>query len=237
MHALVIDDDRGVRSLIRRVLEADGFEVDEADDEATVAALTRDHAYGIITLDLGLASGSGLDIARRLRARSNTPIIMVTARSDVMDRVIGLEVGADDYITKPFHVRELLARVHSVLRRVSQKSPPPADAAGEEVFSIGDLRLFAERNLLLAGDGREVRLTACELKCLAALARAGGRALSRDTLLDAIHGSGSGAFDRAVDSLITRLRKKLPDGTIRTARSLGYQIGVPVRRTSAAPPA
>jgi DNA-binding response OmpR family regulator len=229
----VVDDDAHVRSLIRRSLEAESFDVDEAADRASLLRLLDGQTYDLITLDINLPDCNGIDLARDLRGRGNTPIIIVTGRDDVIDRVVGLEVGADDYIAKPFHVRELVARVRSVLRRSAVADEPPSRAeATEEAFAIGGLHLVPDRNLLLDAGGEPVDLTPSEFEALAALARAGGRTLSRDAILDATHPHDCESFDRAVDNLIARMRKKLPEGTIRTVRARGYQLAVPVRRTS-----
>lgn len=234
-----MDDDPRVRSLIRRSLEAEGFTVDEAADCHRLISLFEQHSYDLVTLDLNLRDCNGLDAARWLRKHSTTPIIMVTGRDDVIDRVIGLEVGADDYIAKPFDVRELVARVRCVLRRMSGRGgrdacPPGPDT--DDAFAIGDLLLVPDRSTLIDQHGTPIVLTNSELEALSALAQAGGRTLSRDALLDATHPRACESFDRAVDNLIARMRKKLPEGTIRTIRSRGYQLAVPVRRTSIAWP-
>ena len=234
---IVVDDDRRVRSLIRRALEPEGFEVDEAADEAELDACMAERGYDLITLDLNLPGTDGLEIARRLRRTTDTPIIMVTGKGDVIDRVVGLEVGADDYLAKPFHIRELLARVRTVLRRSQQRSepavppeaPPPAPAPAEAAFAIGELKLLPDERLLLDAEGVPITLTRGEFDILAALVRANGRVLTREALIDA-RGEEADAFDRAVDSTIARLRKKLPSGLIGTVREVGYKLAVPVRQ-------
>lgn len=230
---IVVDDDRRVRSLIRRLLEPEGFAVDEAAGEDELYARMAERDYDLITLDLNLAGSDGLEVARRLRRQSETPIIMVTGKGDVIDRIVGLEVGADDYIAKPFHARELLARVRTVLRRSQQRSPggEATDATAhpdEPAFAIGELTFVPAERQLLDAQGEMIPLTRGEFEILAALVRARGRALTRDALIDA-RGDQGDAYDRAIDSTITRLRKKLPSGTITTVREIGYKLSAPVR--------
>lgn len=223
---MVVDDDARVRSLIRRALEPEGYTVDEAGDEAALDARLAERSYDLITLDLNLPGTNGLDIARRLRRSSDTPIIMVTGKGDVIDRVVGLEVGADDYLAKPFHIRELLARVRTVLRRTQSR---PVDASSPEGFSIGVLTLIPAERVVLGEAGEPLTLTRGEFDILLALVEAHGRALSRDALIEA-RGAGGDSFDRAIDSTVARLRRKLPDGMITTVREVGYKLAVPVQR-------
>ena len=229
---MVVDDDARVRSLIRRSLEPEGFCVDEAADESELSLALQKRRYDLITLDLNLPGVDGLEIARRLRRSHDTPIIMVTGKGDVIDRVVGLEVGADDYIAKPFHVRELLARVRTVLRRGAPRAPaePPAGAE-TDAFVFADLTLVPADQQLLDPGGAPIELTRGEFEILLALVGAHGRAMTRDALI-AARGDDEGAFDRAIDSTIARLRKKLPDGTIGTVREVGYKIAAPIRPTT-----
>jgi len=227
----VVDDDPKMRSLIRRCLTPEGFVVDEAADETELTALLARHPYDLITLDLHLIDGDGLTIARNLREKSKTPIIMVTGKGDVIDKVVGLEMGADDYIAKPFHVREFLARVKAVLRR-TEDVPAPEPAGGENGWQAGSVSLFPDRRTALDGDGNEITLTTAEYNVLCALVESSGRALTRDALVDAAHGRHIASFDRTVDNTIARMRKRLPDGFIKTVRSVGYQLGVPATRKS-----
>lgn len=236
---IVVDDDRRVRSLIRRSLEPEGFAVDEATGEDELYARMAERDYDLITLDLNLAGSDGLDVARRLRRQTETPIVIVTGKGDVIDRIVGLEVGADDYIAKPFHARELLARVRTVLRRSQQRSPPSGAADGkadpcEPAFAIGDMKFVPAERQLLDAQGEMIPLTRGEFEILAALVRARGRALTRDALIDA-RGDHGDAYDRAIDSTITRLRKKLPSGTITTVREIGYKLSAPVRAINSEP--
>ncbi|RAI03826.1 DNA-binding response regulator [Acuticoccus sediminis] len=226
---LIVDDDPKVRSLMRRSLEPEGFEVDEAADEPDLLARMAERRYDLITLDLGLRGTDGLEIARRLRRTSDTPIIMVTGKGDVIDRVVGLEVGADDYLVKPFHVREFVARVRTVLRRTIKPAEPAEETAnepGDPGYVIGELKLLVADRVLVGSDGEPISLTEGEFAILAALAQAQGRVLTREALILA-RGDDVDAFDRAIDSTVARLRKKLPPDTIATVRQVGYKIGVP----------
>jgi len=236
---IVVDDDPKIRSLIRRALEPEGFVVDEAGDEREMSDLMGRTRYDLITLDLNLPGTDGLEIARSVRRVCDTPIIMVTGKADVIDRVVGLEVGADDYIAKPFHIRELLARVRTVLRRRTPPAAPPSAAAAAEAgpaerYALGDLVLMPQEHVLRDAAGDAIELTRGEFGILVALVRARGRALTREALFDARGGDDGEAFDRAIDSTIARLRKKLPKGIIQTVREVGYKVGVPVRETDSA---
>ncbi|MCF3934826.1 response regulator [Acuticoccus sp. M5D2P5] len=226
---MIVDDDPKVRSLLRRSLEQDGFDVDEAADEEELLARMARRRYDLITLDLNLPGTDGFEIARRLRRTSDTPIIMVTGKGDVIDRVVGLEIGADDYLVKPFHMRELLARVRTVLRRTAkaphEEEGERAEEAGSFGYVIGELKLLVGDRVLLGPDGQPIPLTQGEFAILAALAQANGRVLTRDALI-LTRGDDVDAFDRAIDSTVARLRKKLPPDTIVTVRQVGYKIGV-----------
>lgn len=223
----VVDDDPRMRALIRRALEAEGFAIDEAGDAAALMALLADRHYALITLDLGLPDSDGFDVARTLRHSARTPVIMVTGKGDVFDKVVGLEVGADDYVAKPFHVRELVARVKAVLRRGTDASE--AGSTAEDAYVVDGYRMFPLRRTVLSPDGSEVRMTSSEFDLLFALVKAKGRPLSRGALLDAVHGRDAGPFDRTIDNMVARLRKRISPSLIRTVRSIGYQLGGPVR--------
>ena len=226
---LVVDDEPAIRRLIRRCLEPEGFIVDEADCAAAAQEKVSGGSYDLVTLDLALPDRDGTDVARAIKAERDVPIIMVTGKGDVIDRVVGLELGADDYIAKPFHVRELLARVRAVLRRTSGAAPPGHEPAS--ALRLGDLLLDLDLRELRTGDGSSLPLTTAEFDLLRALAEAKGRPLTRDALMDALHGHDWSPLDRSIDNAVARLRKKLPENAIRTVRGVGYQIGIPVRRT------
>lgn len=236
---LVVDDDSKIRTLLRNVLEAEGFVVREAGNaQDTLAAIEREAPH-LITLDIHLASENGLEIAKDIRAQSNIPIIMVTARSDVIDRVVGLELGADDYITKPFHVREVVARVRSVLRRTDDT---PAIAKGSDADSV---TLEFDGMTAKAGlmevrdrDGELCDLTSGEFKLLMAFLSRPKRVLSRDQLMDLVGGHEWNPLDRTIDNQVARLRKKIETTPsephlIKTVRGVGYTLACDVRHLAA----
>jgi DNA-binding response OmpR family regulator len=198
---LVVDDEPKIVRLVADYLHAGGFTVVTAGsgDEALMRARTE--APDLVVLDLGLPGLDGLDVTRTLRRNGEVPFIMLTARSDETDRIIGLELGADDYVTKPFSPRELVARVRAVLRR-------HAGAGESEVLRAGDLLLDVPRMRVTRGD-QPVELTATEFTLLAAMARQPGRVFTRSQLLDAIHGVAFESFERAIDAHIKNIRRKL----------------------------
>lgn len=227
---LVVDDDQKVRLLLRRCFEGEGFQVAEAARGAEVLPALEEQSFDLITLDLTLPDTDGLAVARSVRERSRVPIIMVTGKSDLIDRVIGLEIGADDYISKPFHLREVLARVRAVLRRSSEQ---PAAAAAPEVKSARP-RLRFDR-WVLDPDMRELRgpdgavnpLTTAEFSLLAIFVEHANRVLTRDQIMDLLKGHEWSPLDRSIDNLVARLRKKIeaaPDEPtlVKTVRGLGY---------------
>ncbi|WP_298432447.1 response regulator [uncultured Jannaschia sp.] len=224
---LIVDDDEKVRRLIARTLEADGFNVAEAGDIASARASLAAARPSLVTLDLDLGGEDGLDLARDIRSAGNIPIVMVTGKGEVIDRVVGLELGADDYIAKPFHVRELLARVRSVLRRSASSAPtPPAD---NEMLDLDGLRLDLDRMEVLCRDGRSCEMTTADIKLMRAFVAHPMRVLSRDRLMDLTNGAEWSPLDRTIDNQVARLRRKIerdpahPD-LIRTVRGVGYML-------------
>ena len=221
---LVVDDEPKIVKLVRDYLERAGFAVSTARDGNEALMRTRSEGPDLIVLDLGLPGLDGLEVTRRLRRDSGVPIIMLTARDDETDKVVGLELGADDYVTKPFSPRELTARVRAVLRRHAGDS----DA---EVLRAGDLTLDVPR-LRTQVSGRSVPLTATEFQLLAALARQPGRVFTRSQLLDAIHGVAFESYERAIDAHVKNIRRKIePDP--RTPRFLLTVYGVGYRLADA----
>ena len=221
---LVVDDEAKIVQLVRDYLERAGFGVLAAGDGKTALALARSGKPDLIVLDLGLPGMDGLDVTRELRKTSNAPIIMLTARAEESDKLIGLELGADDYITKPFSPKELVARVRVVFRRMESYSAP-----GGEIILAGDLRLDAPR-LRVTADGREIEeLTPTEFELLAALARQPGRVFTRAQLLDAIHGVAFESYERAIDAHIKNIRRKIEPNPrqpayILTVYGVGYKF-------------
>ncbi len=231
-HILVVDDDPKVRKLLRRCFEMEGYRVSEATDSQSVAANMANDPIDLITLDLGLGQEDGLTIARDIRASSDIPIIMLTGKGDMIDKVVGLEVGADDYIAKPFHVREVLARVRSVMRRSARQPQPQTAPAGQQSdrrFKFGEWIVDFAAFDLRAEDGNAVDLTSGEFQLLEVFVNRPNRILSRDQLMDLLKGHDWTPNDRSIDNQIARLRKKIepkPDrpSLIKTVRGIGYSF-------------
>ena len=232
-HILVIDDDREIRDLLARFLEKQRFRVTAVRDAREARRAVPNGVFNLVVLDLMLPGESGLDFARWLRTQSDVPIVMLTALGEETDRIIGLELGADDYLAKPFNPRELLARIRAVLRRVGeaatrQEAPPRA-------LRFAGWTLEPPRRRLVDGDGVEVPLTGGEYDLLLALAERPNRVLTRDMLLDLLRGRQAGPFDRAIDVAVSRLRRKLEDDgrnaqLIKTVRGGGYVLAATVER-------
>lgn len=237
LHVLVVDDDDDVRDLLMTYLSAQGVVVSEARNEAELLDRLRLDEPEVVLLDINLGSEDGFAIARRLRSSPwNGGIVMVTGRGDTIDRVVGLEIGADDYVAKPFDLRELLARVRSVGRRVASARSPAelieSSAAPGRRIRVGEFLLDLPSRTLKRADGTEVLLTTGEFSLLEALAEHPGHVLSRDALLRRTHRRESGPFDRTIDVQIGRLRKKLGDDgseprLIKSVRGVGYILVSP----------
>lgn len=212
--------------MLVRYFEGEGYRVSTAEDGMAMRQIMQEHDLDIVLLDLILPGEDGLTLARQVRSHSDIPIIMLTGLNDVLDRVVGLEVGADDYIAKPFHLREVLARVRTVLRR-RQQAAPAAENVEEEVFRFEGWRLDCTRRLLMAADGSEVVLTTGEFDMLVVLVRYPGRVFRRETLMDLTRGRDLDPFDRTIDTQIARLRKKIERNPkhpelIKSVRGVGY---------------
>lgn len=199
---LVVEDELKIARLVRDYLQQAGFAVLEAADGTTALALARQERPDMIVLDLGLPGMDGLDVTRRLRAGSSVPIIMLTARSEESDRIVGLELGADDYIVKPFSPKELVARIRAVLRRAD------ATLGGGETIRVGSVAIDLPKRRVTVRDV-DVELTATEFDLLVTLARHPGRIYTRAQLLDAIHGVSFESYERSVDAHVKNLRRKL----------------------------
>jgi DNA-binding response OmpR family regulator len=219
---LVVDDEPKIATLARDYLEHAGFAVLTAADGPAALTAIRRNRPDLVVLDLGLPGLDGLDVTRELRRDSNLPIIMLTARDDELDKLLGLELGADDYLTKPFSPRELVARVRAVLRR-ADRPPEVAETihAGEVVLDVPRMRV--------AVSGRSVELTATEFQLLATMAARPGRIFTRAQLLDALHGIAFESYERAIDSHVKNLRRKLePDPRrpryLLTVYGVGYRF-------------
>jgi two-component system, OmpR family, alkaline phosphatase synthesis response regulator PhoP len=219
---LVVDDEPRIVDLARDYLEHAGFAVLSAADGRAGLALIRTRTPDLVVLDLGIPEPDGLDVIRSIRRDSNLPIIVLTARDDELDKLLGLELGADDYITKPFSPRELVARVRAVLRRLE-----PASTAGETI-QAGDIVLDLPR-MRVEVEGRSVELTPTEFELLATMARRPGRIFTRNQLLDAVRGVAFESYERSIDSHVKNLRRKIePDPRapryILTVYGVGYRF-------------
>lgn len=231
---LVVDDDPGLRELLRGYLGEHGYAVDVAEDGAAMRRRLAAAPPDLVILDLMLPGEDGLALCRALRAESSLPILMLTARGEETDRIVGLEMGADDYLPKPFSPRELLARIRSILRRADD-SAARAQPTRALVFSGWTLEL-GPRHLVDAA-GVVVPLSNGEFKLLRAFAENPLRVLSRDQLMDVLAGREAGPFDRSVDVMVHRLRRRLGDDArepqlIKTVRSEGYLLAAEVERRS-----
>lgn len=237
-HILVVDDDPKVRLLLRRCFESEGYRVSEAGSRGEVDQFLTAGGLDLITLDLTLPDTDGLTIARDIRARSKVPIVMVTGKGDMIDRVVGLEIGADDYITKPFHVREVLARIRAVLRRaepIASAGPAPAvpqaapAVSPGEVFTFNGWRIDIPKREVARTSGDACILTTSEFGLLELFVRHPKRVLSRDQIMDLLRGHDWSPLDRSIDNLVARLRKKIEDDPdqprlIKTVRGVGYSF-------------
>jgi DNA-binding response OmpR family regulator len=229
-HILIVDDDPKIRLLLRRCLEPEGYRVTEAHDGKSVFSVLKASHVDLITLDLTLDSEDGLEIARRLRSTAAVPIIMITGKGDAVDRIVGLELGADDYISKPFHIREVLARVRSVLRRSTDRSHGHHEKSQSgKVFRFGNWVLDCDKRELRSTTGTLAQLTTAEFDLLVVLVQRPNRVLSRDILLDLLKGRDWAAYDRIIDTQIARLRKKIETRPevpemIKTVRGVGYSF-------------
>lgn len=232
---LVVDDDQKIRGLLREVFEAGGFSVCEVDSAGDALEHLKSRSPVLITLDLQLGADNGLDVARGIRKTSQVPIVMVTGRDDVVDRVVGLEIGADDYITKPFHIREVLARVRSVLRRTKSDQATtgnegaPANMSSSSAHMFDGMVIVPDRFELLDRDGKPCDLTSGDFKLLNIFLQNAKRVLSRDRLMDLTGGVEWSPLDRTIDNQVARLRKKIERNPadpkiIKTVRGVGYSF-------------
>jgi two-component system, OmpR family, response regulator len=224
-HIVIVDDQPEICELVYNYLTGEGYRVSTANDGPSMRRLMQQYEVDLVLLDIQLPGDDGLSLARQLRAVSDIGIIILTGRGETVDRIIGLEMGADDYLPKPFHLRELLARVKSVLRRASARSDAHKAPPQSAVFNGWKLDLTSRE--LKAPSGEEVRLTTGEFDLLAAFVANANQVLSRDRLLDLARNRASGPFDRTIDVQVGRLRKKLEDDSqnpslIKTVRGSGY---------------
>jgi two-component system OmpR family response regulator len=231
-HVLVVDDDAEIRKLLGEYLQRSGFRVSLATDGREMRRALENSRPDIVVLDLMLPGDSGLTLCRDLRADSNLPVIMLTARADEVDRIVGLEMGADDYLAKPFSPRELLARIKTVLRR-TRGLPPTRGDANRLRFAGWTLELAARQ--LVAPDGVVVPLSGAEFRLLTVFLEHPNRVLDRNRLMDLTVGRDGTPFDRSIDVQVSRLRMRLRDDArepriIKTVRSEGYVLAAAVER-------
>jgi DNA-binding response OmpR family regulator len=220
---LVVDDDRSIREIMQVSLQEEGYIVDTANDAEEALEAIRKNVPDLLVLDVMLPGKDGFELAREIRRTSNLPIILLTAKTDTIDVVVGLESGADDYVTKPFEMRELLARMRSLLRRVQAD-----DEGGSPVLRVGDLEIRPEEGVVRRGD-EELSLTRTEFRLLSTLASKPGRVFSREQLLSEVWGYDYFGDARLVDVHIRRLRAKIESdahdpGIIQTVRGMGYKV-------------
>ncbi|HYI40575.1 MAG TPA: response regulator [Allosphingosinicella sp.] len=233
-HILLVDDERSIRDPLAQYLARSGLRITKAKDAAEARQALAAYAVDLILLDIMMPGEDGLALCAQIRATSGIPVILVTARAEETDRIVGLEIGADDYVTKPFSPRELLARIKSVLRRAGER-PSRLRAADARAYAFGPWVLRTGERELIDAEGVAVPLSTGEYNLLLALVTHARRVLTRDQLLDLAAGRELAAFERSVDNMVSRLRRKIePDPKrpvlLKTVRSGGYMLAADVRR-------
>ena len=229
-HILVVDDDDDLLALLKKFLERQHYVVDTAGSGTQMDAKLANGQYDVLILDVMLPGEDGLSLCRRVRSRSPIPIIMLTAVTEITDRIVGLELGADDYLAKPFDARELLARIRAVLRRMR---PVAGTVPGQPNLKFGNWQLNLAKRELRSADMTQVPLSAGEFELLLAFLEHPQRLLTREQLIDYARGSSHDVFDRSIDVQISRIRRKIETNarnpeTIRTVRNAGYIFTLPV---------
>jgi two-component system OmpR family response regulator len=237
-HILVVDDDAEIRSLLGRYLEKNGLRATTVGDGKAMWRALDAGAFDLVVLDVMLPGDDGLTLCRMLRARSDIPVLMLTARGDETDRIIGLEMGADDYLAKPFSPRELLARIKVILRRTRALPPNLRPPSADDRLRFGHWVLDPVARALIDEQGEATPLNGVEFKLLQVFLAHPNRVLSRDQLLDMTQGREADPLDRSIDVQVSRLRQRLGDdprstGLIRTVRGQGYVLTVPVEPVDA----
>ena len=226
---LIVDDDHALVNLLKRFLEGEGFHVDAAYELASglSAAVAGDHE--LIVLDVMLPGGSGFELLKSLRQHSAVPVLLLTARGEAIDRILGLEIGADDYLAKPFDPRELVARIRAVLRRTREPAPSATHPEQDEVLTVGDVSMSLGRRTVTCNH-KPLDLTSVEFNVLELLLRHAGKVVTRQQIAEVALGRPLNVFDRSVDVHVSRVRKKLAalhdgDDLIRPIRGIGYFLG------------
>ena len=235
-HILVVDDEADIAEILRRYLAGQGYRVSTAEGGAQMRRVMASARVDLVLLDLGLPGEDGLELMRALREHASVAVIVVTGRGEPVDRIVGLEVGADDYVTKPFDIRELAARVRSVLRRIQERPPRSSAATAGEVARFAGWTLDLAARRLTSPAGEAVDLTTGEFDLLVALVKVPGRVLSRDDLQEATRRREAGPFDRTIDVQVGRLRRKIETDPqrpeiIKSVRGAGYLFTPRVERT------
>lgn len=231
---LLVDDERTLREPLAEYLTGQGFVVREADSAASARSLLGTETPDLVLLDIMMPGEDGLSLCRHLAETKNLPVILLTAKGEAMDRIVGLEIGADDYVTKPFEPRELVARIRSVLRRAERV---PEDAAEDMLYAFEGWKLDPLKRRLIDPEGTLVPISTAEFRMLRAFCDHPRRVLDRDQLLDMVQGREAHLFDRAVDNQISRLRRKIEADSrsphfIQTVRGGGYRFGADVTRVA-----
>jgi two-component system response regulator CpxR len=227
---LIVDDDTELTGMLTELLGQEGFEVDAQAGGAGVADRAMSVEYALVILDVMLPDVNGLEVLKAIRRRSTIPVILLTARGDEVDRIVGLEIGADDYVPKPFNPRELTARIRAVLRRMAPRAQEP----GRQPLSVDDVSLDPASRTVRRG-GAPVEVTSVEFDILRALLESAGQTVAREAIAETVLGRRFDPFDRAVDMHISKLRRKLGpreggDERIKTIRSVGYIYTLPMNR-------
>jgi two-component system, OmpR family, response regulator len=238
-HILIVDDDAEIRTLLARYLEKNGLRATAVGDGRAMWQALDAAVFDLIVLDVMLPGDDGLTLCRDLRARSDIPVVMLTARGEETDRVVGLEMGADDYLAKPFSARELLARIKSVLRR-TRSLPPNLRPQDEALIRFGGWTLDTQKRQLIEADGQVTELSGAEYRLLRIFLEHPNRVLNRDQLVELTQGREAEALDRSIDVQVSRLRHRLGDdprepAIIKTVRGEGYVLAAAVRKGSDAP--
>jgi len=233
-HILIVDDDAEIRSLLTRYLEKNGLRATAVADGRAMWRALDGGAFDLVVLDLMLPGDDGLTLCRTLRTKSDIPVLMLTARGDETDRIVGLEMGADDYLPKPFNPRELLARIKVILRR-TRSLPPNLQPQDETLLRFAGWQLDTARRQLVSADGVVTPIGGAEYKLLRVFVEHPNRVLSRDQLLDLTQGREADPLDRSIDVQVSRLRQRLGDdprspALIKTVRGEGYVLSVPVEK-------
>jgi DNA-binding response OmpR family regulator len=240
MHVLVVDDEPRIRTMLRRYLSGEGCEVSDAADGDGMRAALEHENIDVVLLDLMMPGEDGLSLARQIRQKWDLPIIMLSGKGDLIDRVVGLESGADDYITKPFELREVLARIRAVIRRAGVRAPVASSSHNDVAPADGDCLTFSGwrfdlvKRELTDPAGKAVNLTSGEFELLRVFASNPNRVLSRERLIDLVKGRDWAAYDRAIDTQVGRLRKKIEANLdnpelIKTVRGGGYVFAAAVK--------